>query len=106
MSEGVNDDESGWIVKKEEVGLDPSPVDDMYGYFEQEATNVVAINVYTIWKDVSNDNRIKYKEDGFIRWFCKTVTHEYIHQQIKDVMEELFNDGEELVVDKMIGRIW
>jgi len=98
--------EKGWIMKKEKVEVDPSPIEDMYGYFEQEATNVVAINVYGIWEDVNNDKRIKYKEDGFIRWFCKTVAHEYIHQQIKDVMEDLFEDGEEWVNTKMIGRIW
>ena len=91
---------------KEQVELDDCDTNEMYGYFEQEATNVVAINVYGIWDDVKNDKRVKNHEECFIRWFSKTVAHEYIHQQISDVMLDLFNDGEEWVNDKMIGRIY
>jgi hypothetical protein len=77
-----------------------------YGSYLPVVRDEVCINVYDIWDSIKNDNRIKKKnrEKKFIEKFNKIVVHEFIHQEIYNIMYSLYVIGEEKIVEKITRK--
>jgi hypothetical protein len=93
---------------KKEINLEEEEyldTDDCLGYCTYE-NGTIAINFHGIWDGLLNDKRVKDKESCFIRRLSKVIQHEYLHSEIKDVIFTLYMDGEEKIIDDIVGRIY
>lgn len=63
-------------------------------YGLQECNNSFFINLERLWKD-SNDESI------FINNYMKVYLHEFIHYTIHDIINSMYTDKEEVIVDAM-----
>lgn len=69
----------------------------LYGYYEPE-DGEIGINVQLLWED-AKDN-----EDKFIRHFAKIMQHEKLHETVSTTITNLYDDGEEEVIENMVKR--
>lgn len=69
----------------------------LYGY--QLRDTEIGVNIEKLWKDTLG--RGKVKELNFIENFAKVFTHEELHREIFYSLLELYEPGEELIVDKI-----
>lgn len=71
----------------------------LYGY--QYRDTEIGVNIEKLWKDSAGRGRTK--ELNFIENFSKVMTHEELHREIFNSLLELYEPGEELIVDKISG---
>jgi len=69
----------------------------LYGYYEPE-NGEIGINVQLLWED-AKDN-----EDKFIRHFAKIMQHEKLHETVSETITNLYDDGEEEMIENMVKR--
>lgn len=72
--------------------------DDRYG-----SANIgvdISFNIFKLWTDTKG-KVYKLKEKNFISNFCKIVNHEYLHFAITYMMNDLWLEREEIIVDMM-----